>query len=172
MNSLITAREKEMLSEELASARRINEELLSQQSKWDEFHRASEQISSLAALIGQTDTEEIKELKGIREKYQTLESEHATLQKRSRDQDAKVASNERAAVNARQSLDQAKQRAAEWERRAKDHEQDLRFTRDKLDEAEQAHAQLEEEVSMMKSQMEERDAEERLMKVSRWCLMM
>lgn len=167
MSSLIAAREKEMLSEELVSVQKLNEDLLSQQSNWDELRRATEQMQSLAALFGQVDNEELTELRNIREKHSLLESDHTALQRRVREQDNKIASNERAAVAARQALTQTKERAVEWEKRAKDHEHDLRSTRDKVDELDQANSQFDEELSLVRLQLEERDAEERLMKVSR-----
>lgn len=169
MSSLIAVRENEILSEELTSERKRNDELISQQSNWDDFRRVSEQLQSLASLVGQADNEEVKELRNIRDKHRLLESDHAALQRRLRDQDNKIANSERAALAARQSLSQAKDRAAEWEKRARDYEYDLKSTRSRLEEVEQAHSQLDTEFSLIKLQLEERDAEERLMKVSTAC---
>jgi chromosome segregation ATPase len=169
MNALIASREKDNLAEELASVKKSRDQLVSQESNWDELRRASEQIQSLAALIGQGETEEVKELRRIRDNYRVLEDEHAALQKRFKDQDSKVANHERIAAAARQNLSTAQERAVEWERRAKDYEQDLRATRARLEEVKLAQSQLEADHSMYQLQLDERDAHERLAKVSLLC---
>ncbi len=166
MTSLIVDREKESLADELATLKRVHEQLSTQESNWDELRRATEQIQSLAALIGQGETEEVKELRRVRDDYKVLEGEHSALQKRVKEQDNKVANNERIALAARQNLANAQERAVEWERRAKDYEHDLRATRTKLEEAEQVQSQLEADYSLLKLQLDERDAHERLAKVS------
>jgi len=106
----------------------------------------------------------LSELRRSRERSKALEGEHAALQKRFRDQENKVANSERAANAARQSLAQAQQRSSEWERRAKEYEEELETARSKLDHVEQAHAQLDADFSLAKLQLEEKDAEERLSK--------
>ncbi|KAI0693660.1 hypothetical protein BC835DRAFT_1352949 [Cytidiella melzeri] len=162
MTSLITNREKDTLAEKLAALKQSHEQLAAQASNWDELRRASEQMQSLAALIGQGETEEVKELRRIRDSYKMLEGEHGALQKRFKEQDNKVANNERIALATRQNLSNAQERAVEWERRAKDYEHDLRTTRASLQDAQQAHSQLEADYSLVKLQLDERDAHERL----------
>lgn len=119
----------------------------------------------LTKLVGQPDTEEIKDLRRIRDRSKVLEGEHAVLQRRLKEYENKMANNEKVAQASRQSLSQAQQRAIEWERRAKDYESELRSTQTKLDQTEQAQAQLDADYSLVKLQLEERDAEERLDKV-------
>lgn len=165
MNASLVGREKELLTQEITSLRRRNEELTIQQSHWDELRRTSEQMQNLAAMIGRADGEEMQELKRIRDNYRSLEADYTTLQRRFKDQEIKVANSERTAQAARQSLTQAQQRAVEWEQRAKDYEQELDSTRSRLSEAEQAQSQLDADFSVLKLQVEERDAEERLAKV-------
>ena len=63
--------------------------------------------------------------------------------------------------------DEARQRAEEWERRAKEAEGELEVAQSKLDEVEQSHSQLDADYSLVKLQLEERDAAERLDKVRR-----
>ena len=77
----------------------------------------------------------------------------------------KVANHEKVAQSSRQSPLQARQRAEEWERRAREAETQLEVTQSKLDEVEQSHSQLDADYSLVKLQLEERDAEERLDKV-------
>ncbi|CCL98342.1 uncharacterized protein FIBRA_00336 [Fibroporia radiculosa] len=154
--------EKDNVQEELVAQRRINEELMSQQSHWDDLRRASEQIQVLANLVGQVDTEEVKELRRIRDRSKALESDHAVLQRRLKEVESKMASSERIAQTSRQSLAQAQQRAAEWEKRAKEYEGEVEAMQTKLDNAEQAQARLDADYSLVKLQLDERDAEERL----------
>ncbi|KAI0791811.1 hypothetical protein C8Q75DRAFT_732200 [Abortiporus biennis] len=157
-------REKESLEEQVSFFRQQNDELLSQQSQWDELRRVNENIQSLAQLVSQADNDELKDLRRSRDRFKVLEGEHAALQRRLKDQENKAANQERTAQTARQNLAQAQQRAAEWERRAKDSEHELQSTRHKLDEVEQSHSQLDADYSLVKLQLEERDAEERLQK--------
>ncbi|KAG1889196.1 hypothetical protein F4604DRAFT_1710706 [Suillus subluteus] len=139
-----------------------HEHLLSQQSHWDDLHRAAEQIGMLTTLMDQAGNEELKEL---RRTSRILESEHAALQKRFREQEHKVSNAERTTIAARQNLTQAQQRSSEWENRASEYEGDLEKTRAKLDEVEQAHAQLDADYSFVKLQLEEKEAGDRLVKV-------
>jgi len=142
-----------------------HDRLVSQQTHWDDLHRAAEQIETLTTLIGQADNEEIRELKRVRDRSNKLESDYTALQKRVKDQESKITNSERAAATARQSLTQAQQRASEWERRAKEHEGELELTRTKLDQADQTHAQLDADYSLVKLQLEEQEADHRLAKV-------
>jgi len=164
MKLAYTVREKEALADDLATLRTQYEEASSQQSQWDELRRTNENLQALANLVSQTDNEELRELRRTRDRFRNLETEHAALQRRLKEQDNKVLNSERTAQTARQSLSQAQQRAMEWEKRAKDYEHELESTRTRLDHAEQAQAQLDADYSLVKLQLEERDAEERLAK--------
>lgn len=154
------------MADDLSTLRRQFEESTSQQSQWDELRRTNENLQALAQLVSQNDNEELKELRRTRDRFRNLETEHATLQRRLKEQDNKVLNSERTAQAARQSLSQAQQRAMEWEKRAKDYEHELESTRTRLDQSEQSQAQLDADYSLVKLQLEERDAEERLAKVS------
>jgi len=140
--------------------------LASQQSHWDELRRTSEKIEILTNLVGQVDNEELKELRRYRDRTRVLESEHAALQKRFKEQEAKISNSERAALTVRQSLAQAQQRSSEWERRAKEYEGQVELIQTKLDQAEQTHAQLEADHSLVKLQLEEQEANDRLSQAS------
>ena len=158
-------REKDMLTEEVVSQKKQNDELIAQGSNWDELRRATEQIQALAATVGQVDQEEVYELRRVRDRSKILEGEHAALQRRMKEFENKVANHEKVVQTSRQSLLQARQRAEEWERRAKEAENQLEVTQSKLDEVEQNHSQLDADYSLVKLQLDERDAEERLDKV-------
>lgn len=153
--------EKALAVHTLQLLQKEHEHLLSQQSHWDDLHRAAEQIGMLTTLMNQAGNEEFKELQRT---SRILESEHAALQKRFREQEHKLSNAERTAVAARQNLTQAQQRSSEWENRAKKYEGDLEVTRARLDEVEQAHAELDADYSFAKLQLEEKEAEDRLVK--------
>ncbi|KZT68449.1 hypothetical protein DAEQUDRAFT_671259 [Daedalea quercina L-15889] len=155
-------REKELVTDELATQRRYHEELVAQRGSWDDLRAAAEQIQVLTKLVGQADTEELKELRRIRDRSRTLETEHAALQRRVKENETKLSASEKVAQASKQSLVQAQQRAVEWERRAKEASGELELTQQKLDSAEEARAQLDADYSLAKLQLEERDAEERL----------
>ena len=160
-------REKDMLAEEVVVQKKQNDELLAQSSHWDELRRATEQIESLASLVGQVDQDEVRELRRVRDRSKILEGEHTALQRRMKEYESKVANHEKVVQTSRQSLLQARQRAEEWERRAKEAESQLEVTQSKLDEVEQSHSPLHADRSLVTLQLDERDAEERLDKVRR-----
>lgn len=158
-------KEKELTAQSLRLLQQEHEYLITQQSHWDEFRRVTEHIESLANLRSQADEDELRELRRARDQHRQLESEYSALQKRARDQELRSANSERTANAAKQSLIQAQQRASEWERRAREYESDLEMTRNKLDEVEQAHVQLDADYSLATLQLEEKEAEDRLVKV-------
>ena len=160
------AHERDLTAQSLALLQQEYERLSSQQSHWDDLRRNVEQIEILTNIMQQADNEELKELRRFRDQHQQLESEHTVLQRRLRDQELKVANSDRVANAAKQSLVQAQQRAAEWERRAKEYESNLEVTRNRLDEAEQVKDQLDADYSLAKLQLEEKEAEDRLVKVN------
>jgi chromosome segregation ATPase len=164
--------ERELIAQSLKLLQQQHESLIAQQSHWEDLHRVAEQIEALTNLRSQTNEEEIRELRHARDQHRQLESEHTALQKRVRDQELRVTNNERAVNAAKHSLVQAQQRASEWERRAREYEGDLEITRNKLDEVEQAQLQLDADYSLVKLQLEEKEAEDRLVKVcstNGWC---
>ena len=125
----------------------------------------SEQVQALVALMQNQNTDEMKELRRAREKLSAVEAEHAGMQRRLKDQEAKASSADRTAQTVRQSLIQAQQRAAEWEKRANEYESELKLAHETLGKSDDTQRQLEEEHAVTKMQLEERDAEERLAKV-------
>jgi len=151
-------------AQSLGLLRQEHESLIAQQSHWDDLRRVTEQIESLATLRPQADEEELKELRRARDQQRQLESDYSALQKRVRDQELRAANSERTASAAKQSLIQAQQRASEWERRAREYEIELETTRNKLDEVEQVHVQLDADYSLARLQLEEKEAEDRLVK--------
>ncbi|KAG6841541.1 hypothetical protein C0991_009906 [Blastosporella zonata] len=159
---ILANRDKESAAQATESLRHQHDVLLAQQSNWDELRRASEKIDTLTALLGQSDNDELKELRRYRDRTRNLENDHTALQKRFKEQETKVGNSERTAVTVKQSLAQAQQRSSEWERRAKESEGQLEITRTKLDQAEQTQAQLEADYSLVKLQFEEREANDRL----------
>ncbi|KAJ7630423.1 hypothetical protein FB45DRAFT_1150649 [Roridomyces roridus] len=164
LQATFAARDKESAVQSLASLQKQYDHLTSQQSHWDDLRHASQQIEMLTTLIGQADNEELKDLRQVRDRSKVLEGEHASLLKRFKEQEGKVTNSEKAAVAARQSLSQAQQRSSEWEKRAKEYEARLEATQTKLDQAEQAQSQLDADHSLVKLQLEEREADERLAK--------
>ncbi|KAJ7356656.1 hypothetical protein DFH08DRAFT_735599 [Mycena albidolilacea] len=164
LQATFATRDKESALQALNALQKQHDHLTSQQSHWDDLRHASAQIEMLTNLIGQADNEELKELRHVRDRSKVLEGEHAALLKRFKDQEGKVANSEKAAMAARQSLSQAQQRSSEWEKRAKEYEAQLEMTQTKLDQAEQTQSQLDADYSLVKLQLEEREADERLAK--------
>lgn len=158
-------RDKENAEHSYSSLQRQYEHLASQQTHWDDLRRTSEQIDHLTNLIGQADNEELNELRRARDRSKVLEGEHAALQKRFKEQENRSAANEKAVSTIKQSLSQSQARASEWEKRAKESEAKLERTTTQLEQAEQTHSQLDADYLVVKMQLEDREADERLSKV-------
>ncbi|KAH7884004.1 hypothetical protein F5I97DRAFT_2045934 [Phlebopus sp. FC_14] len=153
--------EKNMSSQSLKLLQEQHEQLITQQSRWDTLQ---EQLESLTALVSQAENTELNELRRARDKSRQLEADHAVLQKRLRDLELKATNTERAASAAKANLVQAQQRASEWERRAREHEGDLELMRTKLEQTEQVQVQLDADYSLARLQLDEKEAEDRLVK--------
>lgn len=162
----LAAREKETTWKAFETLQKQHDTLALQQSNWDAITAATEKINMVYNLLENADDEEQKELRHHRDRSQALENENMALQKRLKECEAKVANSDRAATTMRQSLTQAQQRSTEWERRAKDYESQLEMVQTKFDQAEQTQAQLEADLSLLKVQLEEQEADSRLSQVS------
>lgn len=163
----LASRDKEAAVEALAALRTEHDTLLSQQTQWEDLRRTTEQLEHLSALVtqAQTNEPELKELRRVRDRSKVLEGEHAALQRRYKEQEMRSTSSDRTASTARANLAQAQQRAIEWEERANEHESALSEAQAAREDAEDRIAQLVEDHALMKMQLEDKDAEERLAKV-------
>lgn len=159
------SRDKESAQQSLRLLKADRDNLASQQSYWEDLRRASEQIEALASRVSRIDSDEVAELKQVRDQSKVLEGEHAALQKRFREQESKLANIERASQTTRQNFAQAQQRASEWEKRAREAEGEAERLSTVVEQGEQTRTQLEADVQMVKMQMEEKDAQERLRQV-------
>lgn len=159
------ARDKDNLSQRLVQLQKDRDSLAYQQSHWEELRRTSEQVEQLTRLIGAADSAEMAELKRASDRSKVLEGEHASLQKRFKEQEAKIANIERASQTARQGMAQAQQRASEWEKRTKELEAELDTMRARLNDADEAKLQLDADLSLVKVHLEKKEAAERETKV-------
>jgi len=159
-------REREDASKTLDTLQAQHKEVLAQQSNWETLAAATEKMNLVFNLLDNAESEEQKELGVLRARSKALEDENAAMQKRFKELDAKLANTDRAAVTARQSLTQAQQRSSEWERRAKEYEGQLERMQTKYEQSEQTQTQLDADFSMLKLQLEEQEAENRLLKVN------
>lgn len=161
-----THREKETVSKNMEALQKLHDQLLSQQSNWEVLNAASEKINLVYKLLENAEEEEQQEVQRQRERSRALEADNVAVQKRLREAELKLSNAEKTASATRQSLTQAQQRSAEWERRAKEYEGELEIVRTQLDQAEQTHGQLEADYNGVKMQLEEHDADKRLVDVS------
>ncbi|KAJ3721404.1 hypothetical protein DFJ43DRAFT_1158596 [Lentinula guzmanii] len=164
LKATFAARDKENAENTYSSLQKQFEQLSSQQKHWDDLRHTSEQIEHLTNLIGQADNEELNELRRVRDRSKILEGEHAALQKRFKEQENRTLAAEKAATSLRQSLIQAQARALEWEKRSKENEGKLERITTQLEQAEQTHSQLDADFLVVKMQLEDREADERLAK--------
>ena len=163
----LASRDKEAAVDALTTLRTEHDTLLSQQSQWEDLRRTTEHLEHLSTLVmqAQTNEPELKELRRVRDRSKALEGEYAALQRRYKEQEMRSTSSDRAASSARASLAQAQQRATEWEERANEHEIALSEVQSAREDAEDRITQLAEDYALVKMQLEEKDAEERLAKV-------
>lgn len=146
---------------------RQHEQLISQQRNWDALNAASEKINLVYKLLENADEEDQQELRLQRDRSRALEAENAAMQKRLKDADVKLSHADKTANTALHTLTQAQQRSSEWERRAKEHEGQLEMVQTQLEQAEQTYSQLETDYNIAKVQLEEHEADSRLVQVSR-----
>jgi chromosome segregation ATPase len=132
-----TSRDKDAAIEALATLRTEHDALREQQTHWGDLRRTTEQLERLSALVtrSQANEPELKELRRIRDRSKVLESDHAALQLRYKEQEM---------------------RADEWEQHANESETVLADAQGALEDAEHRAAQLAEEFAKAKA------AEERL----------
>ena len=131
------------------------------------MHRAAEQIQLLTSQVNEADSEELRQLRDYHNRTRPLEGEYNHLQRRFKDQETKVANLDRTMATVRQTLAQAQQRAVEWEKRAKETDTEISSIRSQLEEASDVNTQLDSEFSLLKAQLCEKEADERLTQVSR-----
>lgn len=159
-------RDKESVLQTLQLVQNDRDHLASQQSHWEDLRRAAEKIETLTKLVERSENEEVAELKRVQDRAKVLEGENAALQKRYKDQESKISSLERASSTMRQNFAQSQQLCAEWEKKAKEYEGEVERLSTVVDQTEQSKGQLETDYSYAKLQIEERDSEVRMSKVS------
>ncbi|KAF9651983.1 hypothetical protein BDM02DRAFT_3266639 [Thelephora ganbajun] len=160
----VATRDKAAAEQTAAAIREERDRLLSQQDHWEEMHRAAEQIQLLTSQVNEADNEELRHLKDYHDRTRPLEGEYNNLQRRFKDQETKLANLDRTMATVRQTLAQAQQRAVEWEKRAKEADIEISSIRGQLEETSSANTQLDSEVSLLKDQLQEKEADERLAK--------
>lgn len=166
MQATFASRDKENMQRSLRSIEEEHDRILAQQAQLDDLRRTSEQVENLAKLMARNDSEELAELRRVRDQSKTLQFEHDTLKKRFKEQEGKIATAERTSLSTRQSLEQAQKRAADWEEKARAFEAEVERLTTALDQAEQMKGQLDADYTLAKLQLEEKAAEDRIAKVS------
>lgn len=155
---------KEALNEKDAALRaqeRLESEvetLHSQSQHWDDLRRTAEQVELLSQLIGAADSEEVSELRRIRDLHKVLQKEHSSLEKRCADQEAKIASLQRTAATNKQTIALTQQKASELEKRARAAEGELESTQTELEQARDIQNQLEVDLNTLKEELENSNA--------------
>lgn len=133
---------------------------------WEDFRHTAGEIHLLLKAVSKYENDGAAELQRARDRIKTVETENSALQKRLKEQENKVTNMERASTTSRQGLAQAQQRASEWEKKAKDLENELEILTAKYEHSESAKAQLEDDYLNAQSHLQEQAEEERLLQVS------
>lgn len=161
----VVTRDKAAAEQITAAIREERDRLLFRQDQWEELHRAAEQIQLLTSQVNEADTEELRHLRDYHDRTRPLEGEYNNLQRCFKDQENKLANLERTLATARHTLAQTQQRTVEWEKREKETEVEISNIRSQFEEANGAKIQLNSEVSLLKTQLQEKEADERLTQV-------
>ncbi|KAG9035439.1 hypothetical protein FRB95_011304 [Tulasnella sp. JGI-2019a] len=138
LEASFAARELSAATARIAEVERERDALQSQTQHWDDMRRTVEQVEALSRLIGAADSEEMQELKRIRDRAKAIEKDNAALQKRCADQEAKLAAQQRTSAQTKQSMAVSQQKLSEWEKRARAAEGDLDEARTQLEQANQS----------------------------------
>lgn len=141
------------------------DDLLSQQSHWQDLRRTADQVETLTKLLHNNERKEAQELQRYRDRSNVLEGELSALQKLHSDQEVKLGNMQRASITSKQTVANAQQRAAEWEKKAKEREHELETVRLKLQQSEEVQVTTVAELESYKRQVEEHDNSERANKV-------
>lgn len=165
MQVTFARRDQTTTEKALDALQKQHDQVVSQQSHWDDLRAASEKLDTLSNLIGQSDNEELRDLRRVKDKHTVLEIEHSTLQKRVKELENKLNTNEKLGATTKHSLNLAQQRSTEWEQRAREHEGQLELTKTELEQLEQTHSQLETDYALARMQLDEKEADGRLAKV-------
>ncbi|CAE6405162.1 unnamed protein product [Rhizoctonia solani] len=123
--------------------------LMAQQKHWDDLRRTAERVESLCQQMESEDSEEIVELRRAVDESKILQGEHAYLKKRYEEQERRIADFTRGQQTAKQTVTQAQQQAAEWERRAKEADAELDTCRLRSEELEDANTRLHEDFTQL-----------------------
>jgi len=165
----VATRDKAAAEQTTAAIREERDRILSQQDRWEEMHRAAEQIQSLTNQVNEADAEELRQRRDHHGYTRPIliEGEYNNFQHRLKDQEAELVGVDRTMVTVQQTLTQAQQRAVEWEKRAKGADAEISTIRSRLEEERVAKGQLDSEVSLLRVQLQEKEVDERLTLVSR-----
>ncbi|CAE6399787.1 unnamed protein product [Rhizoctonia solani] len=123
--------------------------LMAQQKHWDELRRTAERVENLCQQMEREDSEEVVELKRAVDESKILQGEHAYLKKRFEEQERRIIDFTRGQQTAKQTITQAQQQAAEWERRAKEAGTELDTYRSRAEELEDANTRLHADFSQL-----------------------
>ncbi|KAG8732948.1 hypothetical protein FRC11_009825 [Ceratobasidium sp. 423] len=144
------------VTRDLESSKRIASQLenqrnnlMAQQKHWDDLRRTAERVEGLCQQMEREDSEEIAELRRAVDESKILQGEHAYLKKRFEEQERRIADFTRGQQTAKQTITQAQQQAAEWERRAKEADTELDTYRARAEELEDANARLHEDFTQL-----------------------
>jgi chromosome segregation ATPase len=154
MQMSFAIRDKENAVQNMTTLQRQHDALVTQRGHWDTLAETKEQVAMLRELIAQNDGDELRELRRAKEQAIAVEAEYNALQRRFRDQETKISSNEKVVFTARQNLASANQRASDSEKRAKEYQAELETLRTKLDRSEQSQAQLDADLETAKDELD------------------
>lgn len=163
MQAAIATRDMNAAQAALAEAQR---ERVAHPEPLGQYAELRTMMEGLQTQLSQRDEGELAEARAARDRAKALEGEYAALQRRFRDQETRATSADRAAAQARTSLQQAQARAAEWEKRARDVEREAQTAQARAEDADSRAKALEADREVEKMQSEEKDAQERLAQVS------
>jgi DNA repair exonuclease SbcCD ATPase subunit len=137
------------------------DELASREEHWRVIQRTAEQVDTIVKLFENKSRSDAEDLEKFRNRANVLEGELSALQKVSNEQEKKIAVFNEASAASKATILNAQQRVSEWEKKAKERQQELEESRQQLKEIARAHDASAKNVDKLTAQLSQLEESER-----------
>lgn len=137
------------------------DKLASREEQLRAVQRTAEQVDTLVNLFEGKSRRDAEDIEKFRNRANFLEGELSAFQKVSNEQEKKIAVLNKASAASKATILHAQQRAAEWEKKANERQQELDQSRQQLKEMTQAHDASAKNVDKLAAQLSQMEESER-----------
>ena len=135
--------------------------LVAQKSHWEDVQKTQLQVEHLVKLLENTSSRDNEDAKKAQERAAFLDGEVAALRQLHSEQDAKIATFQKATASSKHTILNAQQRASEWEKKAIERQQEAEEYRRQLEESNVAREATMDEISHLNARLQRFDEGER-----------